>query len=335
MSSSRSPLRRAFRIFGYLLVLLVTVIAGIVVYIKAALPNVGKAPELHVALTPEKIGRGKYLANAVCVCMDCHSKRDWTKYSGPMIETTTGMGGERFDQNAGFPGVFYSRNITPSGISRYTDGELFRVITTGVTKEGRAMFPVMPYLNYGKMDSADITSIIAYLRSLTPIANEVPESKADFPVNIIINTIPQKSAMQKKPDESDVVNYGRYLVTGGACIECHTPADKGKIIEARAFSGGREFQFIAGAVVRSANITCDKETGIGDWTEEMFVNRFKAYADSAYQAPVVSPTEKNTIMPWMMYSHMKEPDLKAIYAFLKTLPPIKNKVNTFSPPPAN
>ena len=54
------------------------------------------------------------------------------------------MGGDVFDQKFGFPGKYYAKNITPEGISRYTDGELFRVITTGVTKEGKALFPVMP-----------------------------------------------------------------------------------------------------------------------------------------------------------------------------------------------
>src|SRR6202012_5065901 len=112
----------------------------------------------------EKIERGRYLANYVTVCMDCHSTRDWSKFSGPLKEGTLGQGGELFNQKFGFPGTYYSRNITPEGISRYTDGELFRLITTGVTKEGKPMFPVMPYPYYGKMDPDDIMCVIAYIR---------------------------------------------------------------------------------------------------------------------------------------------------------------------------
>lgn len=330
MTPRRSRARRIFRIAGYLLFFIIIILASVVVYIKTALPNVGDAPVLTVARTDEKIERGRYLANSICVCMDCHSTRDWTKYSGPLLDGTLGKGGERFDQNAGFPGIYYSRNITPAGITRYTDGELFRVITTGVNKEGRAMFPVMPYLHYGKMDTSDITSLIAYIRSLEPITNEVPESKSDFPLNIIINTIPQKGAPQNRPDTSDLPAYGKYLVNASACIECHTPVDQGKIIEKMAFSGGREFQAPDGSVIRSANITFDRQTGLGNWSADMFISKFKAYSDSSSRSIPVSPGEKNTVMPWTMYGRMTPSDLHAIYTYLKSLPAINKKVITFS-----
>jgi hypothetical protein len=119
-------------------------------------------------------------------------------------------------------------------------------------------------------------------------------------------------------------------VTAASCIECHTAVDKGKIIEKLAFSGGREFNLPNGTV-RSANITPDKETGIGLWTKESFVKRFAAFADSAYQIPVVKSNEFNTIMPWNMYGHMTTEDLEAIYTYLATLKPISNKVLKFSP----
>ncbi|MBA4168132.1 MAG: cytochrome C, partial [Chitinophagaceae bacterium] len=48
----------------------------------------------HVSLTPDKIERGRYLANAVCACVDCHSTREWTQFSGPMIDSTAGIGRE-------------------------------------------------------------------------------------------------------------------------------------------------------------------------------------------------------------------------------------------------
>jgi hypothetical protein len=262
--------------------------------------------------------------------MDCHAERDFSKFSGPPKDGTLGSGGDRFDQTMGFPGVFYAKNISPYGVSRYTDGELYRVITTGVNKDGKAMFPVMPYLYYGKMDPEDIYSVIAYIRSLEPVEKEIPESKADFPFNFIVNTIPHQAQPQQRPDKSDWIAYGAYMTNASGCIECHTNVNGGQIIKELAFSGGREFQFSDGSVLRSMNITPDK-TGIGTWTEEKFVHQFKQYADSSYVIPSVAPGEYNSIMPWMMYAHMEEDDLKAIYAYLKTVKPIENIVERFTP----
>src|ERR1035437_1295346 len=209
---------------------IVVFITGAMSYCKLALPNVGAAPDIKIDATPERIARGEYLANHVTVCIDCHSHRDWSKFSGPPIEGTFGMGGDIFDQKYGFPGAYYAKNITPEGISRYTDGELFRVITTGVSKEGEAMFPIMPCATYGKLDEEDIKSIIAYIRTLKPIKNEVPKSSSDFPMNFIINTIPEKAHFTKRPEKTDIVNYGKYMVSASGCIDCHTQAEKGKLV---------------------------------------------------------------------------------------------------------
>lgn len=322
-------MKKLLKIFGYLLLVLLVAVGALLTYVKAALPDVGAAEEVTIEYTPARIERGRYLANCVTVCIDCHSTRDWTKFSGPITEGTLGKGGDRFDQNAGLPGVFIARNITPEGIQRYTDGELFRVITTGVNKEGKAMFPLMPYPYYGKMDREDIYSIIAYIRSLEPIKNDVPESVPDFPMNFIINTIPREAQHQTLPDPSDQLAYGGYLVNASGCIECHTQVDKGQIIPELAFSGGREFIMPDGSTVRTSNITPDPATGIGKWTTDQFVARFKQFTDSAYSLPSVKPGEFNTIMPWTMYAQMKEDDLRAIYAYLKTVKPIENKVVTF------
>ena len=321
--------------FVLILLLIVVVLIGAgITYVKMALPDVGEAPDVKIETTPERVERGRYLANSVTLCMDCHSTRDWTKFSGPITPGTFGKGGERFDRGMGFPGVYYSRNITPAGITRYTDGELYRVITTGVNKEGRAMFPVMPYSHYGRMDDEDIYSIIAYLRTLEPLENTIADSESDFPMNIILNTIPSKGKPEKRPEPGDQLAYGKYLVNASACIECHTQVDKGQVIPDLAFSGGRSFQFPDGSVLRSSNITPDEETGIGKWNEQTFLERFKLYADSAYVLPSVKPGEFNTIMPWTMYARMNEDDLKAIFAYLKSIKPIKNTVEKYTAPVA-
>jgi len=328
-------MKKALKISGFVLLFIVIVIGGLISYVKVALPNVGEAQPIKINYTPDRIERGKYLASHVTVCVDCHSTRDWTKFSGPITPGTLGKGGERFDQTIGFPGVFYSRNITPKGISRYTDGELFRLITTGVTKEGRAMFPVMPYPYYSKLDPDDVMSIIAYLRSLDPIDNDPPVSVADFPMNIILNTIPKKAPGGARPDTSNTLAYGAYLVNACACIECHTQAKQGQIIPELAFSGGREFAFPSGGTVRSANITPSTQSGIGNWSEDAFVNKFKSFVDSNYKPQNVEKGAFNTIMPWTQYGGMKRSDLAAIYAYLRTLPAKENVVVKFSPPTDN
>ncbi len=324
-------MKKVLKVLGYLLLVVIIVISGLLTYVKTALPNVGKAEEMTIDRSPERIARGKYLANSVMACMDCHGTRDWTKFAGPMAPGTGGKGGEVFDQRYGFPGSYHASNITPAGIGRYTDGELYRAITTGVNKDGKAMFPVMPYPYYGKMDPEDIKSVIAYIRTLEPIQNTVPASASDFPMNFIINLIPKKAEPTKRPDISDKKAYGAYLVNASGCIECHTRENKGQIIRDLAFSGGRKFPLPSGGVVTTPNITPDMETGIGGWTEETFVNRFKMYADSNYKPQAITKNNFNSLMPWNMYCNMTRDDLAAIYTYLHSLQPQKNKVVKFTP----
>lgn len=318
-------MKKLFKILSILLGIVVLIVIGLLAYVKLALPSVGDAPDLKVETTPEQVKRGEYLANHVTVCVDCHSTRDYTLFSAPIVPGTLGKGGELFDQKAGFPGLFTSKNITPYGIGTWTDGEVFRAITTGVSRDGHAFFPVMPYPYYGKMDAEDVKSIIAYLRSLKPIESKPADSKADFPFNFILNTIPQKAEMTTRPDTSDVVAYGKYMTTIAACVECHTKADKGALVAGMEYAGGREFALPTGLLI-TPNITFDKETGIGNWTKEAFITRFQAYADSTYKPHKVSGNDFQTIMPWTMYGGMNKQDLGAIFEYLKSLKPIKNAV---------
>lgn len=324
-------MKKLLKIAAYLMGAIVLLLVCGVAFLQFGFPSVDPAPELNLEYTPDRIERGQYLANHVTVCMDCHSTRDFSEFSGPPVPGTLGAGGDLFDHSMGLPGVFYAKNITPHGISDYTDGELYRLITTGVTNDGRAMFPLMPYSYYGKMDPEDIHDIIAYIRSLPSVASEIPDSEADFPVNLILRTMPKNAEMVKKPSPSDQIAYGKYLVNASGCIECHTQVSpQGVIIPELAFSGGRAFPFPDGSVVTSSNITQCPDTGIGNWDEATFVARFKQYADSGYINPKVNPGEFNTIMPWTMYAGMKEDDLKAIFAYLKTIEPMKNEVVKFT-----
>jgi mono/diheme cytochrome c family protein len=315
------------KVLVYLLLAIVVLVGGLLTYVKTMLPNVGPAPELKVEMSPQNIERGKYLANHVSVCMDCHSTRDWSTFAGPMVAGTEGKGGEIFDENLGFPGRFVAPNLTPANLKNWTDGEIFRAITCGVNKDGKALFPIMPHPNFGKMDETDIHAIIAYIRSLKPIENKTDASVANFPMNFILNTIPKPAAFSKLPPIADQVAYGKYLVNAASCNDCHTKQDKGKFV-GEPFAGGFEFKFPDGSIVTSMNITPDP-SGIGSWDKATFVSRFKMYADSGYVPQKVKDGEFKTVMPWTMYAGMTNQDLEAMYAYLKTLKPAQNTVERF------
>lgn len=305
---------------------------SVILYIHVALPNVDPAPDLSVEITEERLIRGAYLANHVAACMDCHAVRDWSLYAAPPMEGSLGAGGERFGPEMGIPGELHSANVTPHAMKNYTDGELFRLITTGVTRDNRVLFPLMPYTSYSKMDREDVNSIIAYIRSLEPIENDIPASRVDFPVSLFIKLDIPEFQNVKRPDAADRLAYGQYLTTIGACADCHNYSDGPNTDFENPFRGGMEFKFSSGAITRSANITPDSTTGIGLWTEQMFVDRFKAFdPDSTAFVPVMDGGF-NTPMPWTMYAGMHEDDLRAIYAYLRTVRPIKSAVVRFTAP---
>jgi mono/diheme cytochrome c family protein len=322
-------MNKALKIIGYGLALVLFVVIGLLTYVKTFLPNVGPAPELKVEITSEKVERGKYLANHVMLCIDCHSTRDWNLFAGPIVAGTEGKGGEIFDQKLGFPGKYVAPNITPIGLRNWSDGEIFRAITAGVSKDGRALFPIMPHHNYGQLDRKDVEAVIAYIRGLSPIENKPEISSSDFPMNFIINTIPKKPNFATIPEQSDKINYGKYIITAAGCIDCHTKQEKGKFV-GELYAGGFEFKLTDGSIVRLSNLSPDKSTGIGNWSSEQFINRFKTYADSAYVNTKATHGEFQTVMPWMQYSGMSKADLEAIFNYLQSLSPVKNQVEKFA-----
>ena len=312
-------------------VIFVIIIAGLI-YFNSKYPDVDPPSNIKVISTSEKISRGEYLANHVTVCIDCHSTRDWTKFSGPLISGTEGKGGFNFGPPEGMPGNIYAKNITPSGIGNWTDGELIRAVTQGITKDNQALFPVMPYYSYNNLTQEDIESIVCYIRSLNPIENNVPETELDFPVNLIVKTLPLKTYTPAKPIERiDSINYGKYLFTIAGCSGCHTPAnDKGELIPGMDLAGGRKFTTPWG-LVQSVNITPDPETGIGKWTKDEFISRFKKYSTEEARNISVDPNSFNSVMPWTMYGGMKEEDLSDIFDYLKTVKPVKHLVVKYTP----
>ncbi len=114
---------------------------------------------------------------------------------------------------------------------------------------------------------------------------------------------------------------GKYLVTIGGCNDCHTPGHLlGKPDMARALGGSEVgFELPGLGVFHGPNLTPDKATGLGEWTEEQIVTALRAgkRPDGRMLAP---------IMPWMSFAVLTDADAQAIAAYLKSLPPVANKV---------
>ena len=324
-------MKKFFKVIGFILGGVVVLIIAFLIYFNSKYPQVERPSNEKVETTPARLERGKYLAHHVTVCLDCHSTRDWTKYAGPVIAGTLGKGGELYNkETAGIPGMLYAKNITPAALNNWTDGELIRAITCGVSKDNTALFPLMPYVGYNNLTKEDLYSIVAYIRSLPAAQNNIPERSLDFPVNLIVKTLPLKTYnAAPEPNKNNPTEYGKYLVTAASCFDCHTQIVKGDYVKGKEYAGGFEFHFPAG-VVRSSNITPDAVTGIGSWTKDQFIQQFKSFDADSNQAASVGLKDFNTPMPWTQFGGMTREDLSAIYDYLRTLKPINNAVVRFT-----
>ncbi|WP_234733154.1 c-type cytochrome [Tellurirhabdus bombi] len=296
---------------------------------KAYSPVNERIRAVTLAKSDAEIERGRYLVNHVAACMDCHSRRDYTRLAGPIVPGTLGAGGQKFGKELGLPGTVYGKNITPFALKAWSDQELLLAITAGVSKNGKPLFPMMPSRNYAHMAESDAKAVIAYLRTLEPVEGTTPPAKIAAPVRMAMRMMPHKAHLQTLLDRKNRIEYGKYLVTMAGCADCHTKRTMGMLVKKAAFSGGTEMQ-LAGGTVRSANVTPDQETGIGSWTKQDFIRRFKMYDPATYQAPAAGDGF-NTMMPWTLYANMTEDDLGAIYEYLRTVKPAKNKVMVFTP----
>lgn len=322
-------MRKLFALAG--LFLLISAAAWFSACTNDSAANAEKAKADSLAAVVE---RGRYLANHVTACIHCHSQRDFTKYSGPVIPGTEGGGGTKYSSEllAAIPGVIYSPNITPdkeTGLGDWTDTEILRAITQGINKKGDTLFPLMPYVNYNKMAKEDLLSIIAYLRTLKPIKNSVPARQLMVPIALaypapaLLPTVDNN----QRPAETDPVAYGGYIANAADCATCHTPFEKGQVDFSRMFAGGNLFNVGTFRVI-SANITSDT-TGIGRWNEEQFLNKFTVYRDSSLVQ--TNPGLKNTVMPMTEYAGMTDNDLKALFAYMKTVKPVHHKLDKYPP----
>ena len=273
--------------------------------------------------TPARLERGKYIAETAG-CFGCHSPHDWNVRGGPYLPGQEASG--EVMPLDGLPGRIVAPNLTPdpaTGAGTWSDDQLARAIREGIGHDGRALFPMMPYQALRIMSDEDLASVIVYLRSLPPVVNRLPSTEIIFPVKYLIRSAPEPvTAPVPEPNHSDPVKWGEYLVTRTACAGCHTPQLKGQPVKGLDFGGGFPLSGPFGHV-SSANITPDA-SGIGYYDEALFFQ--------VMRTGYVKARPLNSIMPFREFKYFSDEDLKAIFAYLRTVKPVKHRVDNGLPP---
>ena len=264
------------------------------------------------ALDKNLVARGKYLVTGPAACGNCHTERGRDFKSLP---TRVLAGGHPFVEP-----IFeaWSRNITPdkdTGIGTWTDAQIIRAIREAVSKEGETLGPPMPFPTYNRMSDDDVKAIVAYLRTVKPVHNEVKPSKYKIPLK------PEPAAKgTAAPPKTDKVAYGDYLVNAIAhCHECHTPFIGPAQDFANQYGAGGLEILLPTVTLRTLNITPDKETGIGTWT------------DAEIKRAITQGISKDgrkliPLMPYPYFKNMTAVDVDAIIAYLHTLKPVNKKI---------
>jgi hypothetical protein len=273
--------------------------------------------------TSERLARGRYLVVGLTGCEMCHSPKDWKTHGAPNLPGME-LSGQVLPVD-GLPGTLIAANLTPdpeTGSAHWSDDQIARSIREGIGHDGRTIFPIMPYSAYRALSDEDVASIVVYIRSLAPVRNPLPTTHINFPVNYLIRTVPEPltGPVSGPGPQANPAERGKYLVSLGC--GCHTPADQKGPIPGMQFAGGEHLAGIWGDVT-SANITPDS-SGIGYYDEAGFV--------SAMRTGYVKARKLSSIMPFGEFANLNDDDLKAIFAYLRTVPPVKHRVdNSLSP----
>jgi mono/diheme cytochrome c family protein len=251
------------------------------------------------------VERGRYLAEGVLACGNCHGAR------GPQGQPIPERG-----LSGGMPFVeegmkAYAANITPdadTGVGRWTDAQLAKAIREGIRPDNSVIGPPMPIPFYRNLSDTDLRDVIAYLRALPPVKNAVVKSHYEFPLPP--NYGPAVANVQA-PAKADKVAYGKYLTDVGHCMDCHTPRDKGMLVMSGWGAGGQIFKGPWGASV-SRNLT-PHETGLKGWTDAQVEAAIRTGKDRSGQ-PYKPP------MAFDYYRNLDADDMGAVIAYLRTLP---------------
>jgi mono/diheme cytochrome c family protein len=255
------------------------------------------------------VERGEYLAKAAD-CMVCHTTQDGKPYAG-------GLG-----FNLPF-GTLYSTNITPdkeTGIGNYSDQDFLAAVHRGIRRDGARLYPAMPFTSYTYMTDADALAIKAYLFSLPAVRAEAPANTLTFPFNqrwaMTFWSIVFNPDIRFEPDTSKTPewNRGAYLAEALAhCGECHTPRNLGFALDNR-----KKFAGALTAGWRAFNITSDKTTGIGGWSDEDIVSYLTighAMGHGSASGPMGEAVDYS-------FSQFAPEDIRAVVAYLRSVPPI-------------
>lgn len=322
-------MKRFFKILAYLLGI-VMVLAGIgaaFIYFRG-IPDYKYDPPAEIAalkVQPDSIRIARGAKIATLLCNECHRGENGKLTGRFMPDMPKALAPS------------YSLNITHDadhGIGNWTDGEIYYFLRTGIHKDGHWSPPFMP--KFPLMADEDLYSIIAWLRSDDPSLaadpHEYPPNQWNFLVKFLSNIAigpPEypKSAIAI-PDSNDQVAFGRYVADNlCACYACHSadftkqdPIHPEKSLG--FYGGGNPMLNLEGEVVPSANITMDKETGIGTWTEEQFIEAVK-FGKNPKGGPLHYPMFPHTTL--------NDKEVKAIWAYLKTVPALHNEVKRYQP----
>jgi mono/diheme cytochrome c family protein len=273
------------------------------------------------AASPADIARGKYIFGAAAGC-GCH-----TEPKGP-----PNAGGKKFD---GPFGTVYAPNITPdreTGIGAWTDEQIITAIRLGRRPTGERILPVHPFTSFNGMAEEDLRALVAFLRTVPPVRRTNTPKKIVVPMfeSVFLPVwLATFAARETPPPAAPVVDLprGEYLVRAvGHCGECHTPrsaltmaVDTSRLLAGNSKRTGPEGQL-------APNITPDKATGIGDWTEEQIATYLATgnRPDGDVAGGLMGGNIQGTLAG---YKDLTPADLRAIARYLKSIPAIRNKVD--------
>lgn len=251
------------------------------------------------------VARGKYLAEGIVACGNCHTPRD---AKGQLLRDKALAGGLLLDIA---PFKAYPANITPdaeTGIGKWTDAQLAKAIREGVRPDKSLIGPPMPIEYYRHLADDDLAAIIAYLRAQPAVKNTVPRSTYRIPLPP--NYGPPVGKV-KAPSPRDKLKYGKYLADIGHCMECHTPRnEKGELMVAQLGAGGQAIEGPWGTTV-SRNLT---PTGLKDWTDAQIARAIRDGVDRNGQ-PYRPP------MAYTFYKNINDADMSALIVYLRSLKP--------------
>lgn len=318
-------MKKALKWIGIILAIPVTLVAcgAAFIFVKGVPSYPVSMPSnlknLKVDVNPQKVLLGQ--KTALIMCVQCHQGKD-EKLSGKLL----------LDMPKDF-GSVYSPNITQStehGIGKWTDGEIIYFLRTGIKPSGQYAPPYMP--KFPNMADDDIQNIVAYLRSSLPevqpsnIATQVnaPNFMTKMLSQFAFLPLPYPTKAITVPDSTDKVAFGRYIANDKiVCYACHS-SDLTKVNSLQPeksfgfYAGGTPLLNEQGEIIPSANLTFDAETGIGNMTEQQFIDAVKYCKNPRGGNPLRYP-----MIPHVTLSDY---EVSAIYAYLQTIPKISNKI---------